>query len=228
MKKILLMIFCLIVLSGCSANINADVLKNGKVKETVILNTEKSDFPEDTNYDDVIKNYLNIYKDMLDGYKYSDISTDNVLSFKFEKEFNDVCNYFKKSVFVSNNTTNLDCDSSGTKYILNASVNNFECTKDCFEGPLIDKATFELNSTNKVIKNNSDNVTNNKYEWAFEGTHNKTINLVIDKSVSSKINNTIKKNNNSFVAILIFIPIVLFLILFVILRKKYKENQIDF
>lgn len=228
MKKILLMILCLIILSGCSANINADVLKNGKVKETVILNTEKSDFPEGTSFNDVIENYLNNYKDMIDGYKYSDVSTDNVLSFKFEKEFDNICDYFKNSIFVSNNISNLDCDSSGTKYILNANVNNFTCTEDCLEGPLIDKVTFELSSTNRIIKNNSDNVIDNKYEWNFEGTHNKNINLVIDKSVSSKINSTIKKNNRSFVAILIFIPIALFIILFVILRKKYKENQIDF
>ena len=228
MKKILLMILCLIILSGCSANVNVDVLKNGNVKETVILTAEKSDFSEDTNFDDVIENYLNTYKDMLDGYKYNDVSTDNMLSFKFEKEFDDVCDYFKSSIFVSNNINNLDCDSSGTRYILNANVNNLECGEDCLEGPLIDKATFELSSTNRVIKNNSDNVIDNKYEWNFEGTHDKTINLVIDKSVSSKINNTIKKNNGSFIAILILIPIMLFIILFVILRKKYKENQIDF
>ena len=228
MKKILLMILCLIILSGCSANINVDVLKNGNVKETVILTAEKSDFSEDTNFDDVIENYLNTYKDMLDGYKYNDVSTDNMLSFKFEKEFDDICDYFKSSIFVSNNINNLDCDSSGTRYILNANVNNLECGEDCLEGPLIDKATFELSSTNRVIKNNSDNVIDNKYEWNFEGTHDKTINLVIDKSVSSKINNTIKKNNGSFIAILILLPIMLFIILFVILRKKYKENQIDF
>lgn len=228
MKKILLMILCLIILSGCSANINVDVLKNGNVKETVILTAEKSDFSEDTNFDDVIENYLNAYKDMLDGYKYNDVSTDNMLSFKFEKEFDDVCDYFKSSIFVSNNINTLDCDSSGTRYILNANVNNLECGEDCLEGPIIDKATFELSSINRVIKNNSDNVIDNKYEWNFEGTHDKTINLVIDKSVSSKINSTIKKNNRSFVAILILIPIALFIILFVILRKKYKENQIDF
>lgn len=227
MKKILFVaLVCLVVLSGCTANVNVNISKNGSVKETVIIDEDSSNL-EDFNKEDVINSYLSIYDEMLDGYTYKDISTDNKVRFKLEKSYDNVCKYFEESVFASNNTTNLSCKFKNNSYKIKAKVNNFTCDENCFEGSLVDGVEFDIKYDGKILNSNFDNMTDNEYKWSFSGEHNKNIKLTINGGIRFLINN-ILHNNLSIIFLIVFSVIIALIIIGIILYKKYMKNRIRY
>lgn len=218
MKKLIITLLCLIVLSGCTAELNADIRKDGSVYETIILSQDKSVFSKDIVVDNIINNYLEIYKDMLKGYTYEDISTDNYAKLKIQKEYDSVCSYFKESIFIRNSTENLKCEEVDGTYEIFATANAFKCDENCFEPPLIDDATLNITSSKKIISNNADEVANNKYTWKVSENSSSDINLIIKKSS----NNTYKN-----IVILTLILVSFMTIVSLLLVKKYNKNRIE-
>lgn len=223
MKKIILILLVLTILCGCTAQVNVDVLDNGTVSEKLIISQNKSNFSDNINIDEVVNNYLEIYKDMLTGYKYEDISNDKDIKFKIEKKYSNICAYFKESVFVEKNTKGLNCDVVNNTYEINAWINTFDCDDGCLESPLVEEVIFNITSSAKIDNNNATNVLNNKYIWIFNDMSPNNINFVI-----AKTNNALEKKPYSGTIILFFVITCIFSIIFFILYGKYKKNQIKF
>ena len=225
MKKIIIILIALMMLSGCTIKVDLDVLKDDSVSETVVISQDKSSYSKDIDIDSVVNNYLEIYKDSLTGYKYEDVSTDDLIKFKLNKKYDDIYSYLKESIFVKNNSKDLVYDDVNNTNKVSVNVNAFDCDEECFEPPLIDELVFTI-SSNKIIDNNADQISGNKYTWNLSSlTESNDINFTIKKA--NKYNFT---KNNSFIKLTLSILVsicILGLICF-ILYKKYRKNRIKF
>ena len=77
MKKIILSVILIIVLTGCTCDIKTEMKNNGEIKENVLISQNVS-----TNASDIVNNYIDIYKDELNNknYDYSNNSNNNNIS----------------------------------------------------------------------------------------------------------------------------------------------------
>ena len=229
MKKIILVLFVLILLSGCTSTSNVIVSEEGKVTEEVILSENKSNFPSDSYVKNMIDNYLQLYEEDMEGYNYEDISDKNYLKVRLSKKFDNICSYFNDSSFVKKALSNVSCKKVNNTYEIKADVNSLSCEGDCLEGPLVDNIDFFLKLPNSAILENADEVENNTYAWHISGNDLNNINLIIDNPNIEKVHNKQESNKNIYIIIGVIIFIIILILLFIIyLVKKYKKNRFEY
>lgn len=229
MKKIILVLFVLILLSGCTSTSNVIVSEEGKVTEEVILSENKSNFPSDSYVKNMIDNYLQLYEEDMEGYNYEDISDKNYLKVRLSKKFDNICSYFNDSSFVKKALSNVSCKKVNNTYEIKADVNSLSCEGDCLEGPLVDNIDFFLKLPNSAILENADEVENNTYAWHISGNDLNNINLIINNPNIEKVHNKQESNKNIYIIICVIIFIIILILLFIIyLVKKYKKNRFEY
>lgn len=229
MKKIILVLFVLILLSGCTSTSNVIVSEEGKVTEEVILSENKSNFPSDSYVKNMIDNYLQLYEEDMEGYNYEDISDKNYLKVRLSKKFDNICFYFNDSSFVKKALSNVSCKKVNNTYEIKADVNSLSCEGDCLEGPLVDNIDFFLKLPNSAILENADEVENNTYAWHISGNDLNNINLIINNPNIEKVHNKQESNKNIYIIIGVIIFIIILILLFIIyLVKKYKKNRFEY
>jgi flagellar basal body-associated protein FliL len=229
MKKIILVLFVLILLSGCTSTSNVIVSEEGKVTEEVILSENKSNFPSDSYVKNMIDNYLQLYEEDMEGYNYEDISDKNYLKVRLSKKFDNICSYFNDSSFVKKALSNVSCKKVNNTYEIKADVNSLSCEGDCLEGPLVDNIDFFLKLPNSAILENADEVENNTYAWHISGNDLNNINLIINNPNIEKVHNKQESNKNIYIIIGVIIFIIILILLFIIyLVKKYKKNRFEY
>lgn len=229
MKKNILVLFVLILLSGCTSTSNVIVSEEGKVTEEVILSENKSNFPSDSYVKNMIDNYLQLYEEDMEGYNYEDISDKNYLKVRLSKKFDNICSYFNDSSFVKKALSNVSCKKVNNTYEIKADVNSLSCEGDCLEGPLVDNIDFFLKLPNSAILENADEVENNTYAWHISGNDLNNINLIINNPNIEKVHNKQESNKNIYIIIGVIIFIIILILLFIIyLVKKYKKNRFEY
>lgn len=248
-KKVLLLLFLMMFLCGCNADVTLEVSEN-EVTEQINITALVDHYNTKETLKGTFRKYVPIYNDVivadtepdtsLSGVKYYDQSSkelDNGYLFSYKNTFS-ISNYNKarslKSSFVSayiekdrkENTLTLFTDKNGIIYL-----------KDYDN---LDSVTIKVKTKLKVLENNADEIDNGVYYWTFTQNDNKKniyLKLSTKKDVSKKDTevkkDTSRKSNeeenkiDKKYAILIALgAIVLFLIVVVIITKvsslKYK------
>lgn len=235
MKKIILVIISLVLLSGCSANVKITMDKENKVSEVVSLTEsndiiEKNEMEKDEFLDSTYEFY---YFDNLKAYKkekkYNDLDT----GFDFSKSTNGVCNAFNTSAFASF-FDNLKCTEEKDYYEIKAQSEHMNCSiesSDCFN---INDVTIEVNLPERAISSDADIIEDNKYIWKYSKGNEAIFNLKVKKyktsdAIISKITSDKETNNTvKTMAILLGGFIVVIVIVVIILYGKYKNKKIDY
>lgn len=229
MKKIFLVLLMLL-LTGCSANVDVNIHKDYSVTEKIsILDNKENIDVENSSYEQyasdfkefVTQNY-NLY-----GYKYYNAFSDNVISGTATKNYNNICDYFKNSPSITNFFDDVSCVHKSGYYNIIASSNYFKCDNNCVEKPDIDNISLSLTILPKVIESNASEENGNKYVWRFSNNTNNKFNLKLKENV---INKAVKSTSNATIKMLliIFLIVIAIFVFSYILYKKYKNNRIEY
>lgn len=222
MKKLLVLLGCVLFLTGCDVNYDL-VIDEDSFDETVAMSLLKNQ----TSYDDLsiylenkIPVTINLYETKFYDVDIIDDSNYYNLIYKFKHDSDSISN----SYFISNcypnfkiiNTDNMLELSSGQEFV-------------CFNGDdglEADSVNINITTDMEVISSNADNVSGNTYTWNIDETNynNKPINMQINKS--ENIENVIKEHDNSFTLVFIVVTVlVTMLVLYILIRLKTKKNN---
>ena len=232
MKKYLIIIMFLLLLTGCDVTYNITI--DDKIEESTNFYFEESDYSYDTYYadygDDNISSFSNI-----DEFIQS-IYNEDYLAFDGDFNNQELYNVQKINDGISLNYS-YKYDNFDKSSILNycggiveyqtgndtvsISVNDFF---NCFMseyGSVLDNLTINISTNFKVLENNADKVNGNVYTW----------NVNMDNAVDKKVYIKIKKGSDYFsmfidIGIVIGFVILIVLLVFLVRKKIAKNNEI--
>lgn len=231
MKKLCFFVVCLLLLSGCSAIGENEVLKDGTVNENVSISENSQNlYVEDESMESYVQSLIDVYIDTIrpNNYEYSKEVNDNNATVKFNKKYNNICSYFKNSLFVSIFMDEHSCNETEEYYEVNAKSSYFVCGDDCLEKPELDNVRLSFKFNQKVLSSNADMIEGDTYAWNFNASKENTLTLRIEKPKKSFVEE-IKENQNSNIGILVAVVLVVVIILFIlILLNKNRKNKIDY
>lgn len=212
MKKILLLIFVMTLLTGCTANYTLNI-NNESFKETIKFDVKKSQIKNTHDADNILyleQNDIPVFKDDLSKFYKKDITSANdrlqsQLYYEYHgKEFEN------SRIFQECFSNNIFIETSNSYYI--KLYGDFNCN-------FIENYNLSINiiTDNKVLKNNADNVYKNKYTWNLNKSND--TNKEIEIQVSKKID-TLKENGSFLYMSIIVTVLFIFTILTVIVIFK--------
>lgn len=199
MKKVLLFIICLVVLSGCEVNYNLVITENSISENTKIF-TDINNYEE---YDGkLLSDFFDLYSEYYEPIYFNDENYDyysggyqpNVRYYTLNSYVNDnykgvlfknvfSFNDFYRSSMIKNCFDEISVQNSYEMYLIRTSN---KC-KLFSSYSLLNQIKITLNTDLEVIYNNADSVVGNTYTWIINKEN------YTDKSVSlSLVNNTRK------------------------------------
>lgn len=224
MKKKLILLFCLFILTGCSkVEYSLVVTNDNKIQEKIVIpynNTKKNQ----KKIDDMMKvKQIAYHSSSTSNDYYYNVNIDKsdkkklLLTYSYDYDTNNIINseainacFYKKDIIKANK-----------KFVVK--TENISCLKDEYQ-QLVDEVTvsIEVPKNYKNIKNNADKVTGNKYIWYFnnENYENHFIDLEMD---IVEIKNQEKQLNVIWIFLIFGIAIILTM-LFIFLRNKHNNK----
>ena len=190
-KKIFILTLIILMMCGCSVDVNIDI-SNNKIKEsndiTVLENALYTKEILRTSFRD----YIPIYA--------SDLIVDTVP----DKPFSDVLYYNKNTTdlgngYIFNYSYDFDIDRYGNARTIKEGFRDYSYTyrNDIIslstdnkgliyfdEYKELDEVVINIKTNYLVLENNADRVNGNTYTWIFNIDSKKSINIVIDTSES--------------------------------------------
>ena len=242
MKKIIIFTFLCILLTGCTANYKININNNLIEENLTIIETDKSKFDiknnngfsiresfdsllEEDEFSNETYNIKSINSDDAIGIEYN----SNILKSLDNSSIIYQC-YKEPSIIINENIVTIDTGS------------NFECF-DLYDN--LENVEISLNTNNKVLTNNADNVIDNKYVWNITKLGNKQIkfsyeinnmNNLEDNQEENNTNNLDNINNNeennennkkiNIYYIITTIVLILLIVVLIIYVKIKKANVI--
>ena len=192
MKKILLLM-CLFLLTGCSANYNLVIDENiyhesleiansnyGDIYKSQIENALNASMPADINYYDPVSTHK------VDGVNYYEVEKnldDTNLGLTYKYDF-----YYENY----QNSTILKLFDSRSELLQNNNIVSLNATADYkvfLKYPELDKLNIKISTNKKVYTHNADRVSGNDYYWV----------ILKDDSTSKKINFSYDKYENIYI-----------------------------
>ena len=232
MKKFILIVLSLIILSGCSAKVSLNIDDKNNVTENIYLyeSNEVASEAEMTK-DEFIDSTYDFYKsEKISSYKNSRKYNDSDFGMEFSKTSNGVCNAFRSSAF-SDFFDKLECNEDSDYYEIKAESSLMKCPSDSSDCFFIDEVILDITLPENAISSNADIVENNKYTWKYLKDNDASFNLKIKKY--KVINTQYKKEKNkedgnkNLAIIVVTIVIVLGIISFIFVRK-FKKNKLEY
>ena len=243
MKKKILILLMLIILSGCTVKENININADGSVSEKTNISFDNEmavNYDTPTKYaEDFLKYYNNAIE--LKNYSYDVSENKSNTDVVFNRKTAKLCDGIKYGLFVDNLYSDIECSEDDYYYIIKS--NSQQLLSKPMSEKKFDVERVELNIKVPIPleENNADNVSNNTYTWFFDENtdSNKSVYLKINKTLLENKNKEQKKNETkekenkktfSLVKVILTVLIV-FLILGIIsysLYKKYKNNKLDY
>ena len=223
-KKIFILTLIILMMCGCSVDVNIDI-SNNKIKEsndiTVLENALYTKEILRTSFRDYIPIYASdLIVDTVPDKPFSDVlyynknTTDLGNGYRFNYSY-DYARTIKEgfrdySYTYKNDIISLSTDNKGLIY--------FDEYKE------LDEVVINIKTNYLVLENNADRVNGNTYTWTFNKDSKKSINIVIDTSESGdKVLGII--NVNTIITVGIIGGIVLIILCLLLLKNK-KNNKI--
>lgn len=241
MKKIkyLLIIVCILLLTGCTVKSNITVNYDGKVSEEVYLLNKNKMFESDRySFKEVIDMMVKPYQDVINlkKYSYSYENGKNLSGAKVYKNYDNICSYFGNSAFNQYVYKYISCKEDNYYIEVQNATPYIPYCSQCAEWPELGDVELRIKLPISAEEQNADDIDGTTYIWKYDkNTKDKNFYLKINKS-SLKENEEeyIKKEkmlkNIKKIAIIIVIALVVFGIfaIYKFLKKKYDENSFDY
>lgn len=226
-KKIVIIIIAIIILSGCSGEVNIVIDENDNISQSIKTITEKSDldFFGQTEKEYISSSYEFNDSKRLRQYEKEEYDDGENFGVIFSKESDNICDEFKNSYF-SSFFNNIECTDSNNYYEIYATTNYLSCSDDCDEPPELKDVKLTVELPQKAIKNNADEVNGTRYTWYYENGNG----IFELKFKKNRKDNNIKKSFKLGKGEIIFLStlIVFVIVVISILLKKYKKNKLDY
>lgn len=243
-KKIIVLLF-IIILCGCSkVTSNVTVDPDGKVTENVIFDEKTSDMGKDAerakeNMELAINNYDTVLN--VRNYKYEVKTDKNNSKATIKNSFDNICSYFENTIFSKYVYNKIDC-TENDEYIEIKNITEYiPYCAECSDFPALGNVTFNLKLPIGAEENNADSVDNLTYTWKFGKStdKSKTFYIKINKQQletekqeyieykkQEKILNEQKKKKQNI--IIICVATAAIAIASILLFIKYKKNKVEY
>ena len=229
--KIFIMLFMILILSGCTVEYNIDFKINHKMNEEIII-TEKKEFFDKVNYSasEVVEGKLYSYDNIIRKNKFS--TKTNIKDGNAEVTLssnNKSVNEFASFVLFQNLFIGVKVDENKETYSLTTTGYNndiFVDSEDISDGVSVDKININIKFENKVLETNADKVDkkNNIYTWTVDkDTKDKSIYFKLENVDKQKTKNNKKENIQFDFKKIVMIGIILIIIVGIIYLSK-KNN----
>lgn len=230
-KRILLILFLVIMISGCSVEYNVKINKDLSVNDVVYISENTDRLKSRTNMD-----VNQSVKFLYDIYKFKNMG---------EKDYSITSSSYTTKVSASNSYRNLEefaktyrCDitdsptyyeSDGIIHLGITQTNYIDSSAS--SRPVYDDITFKIEVPFKVTYHNAEEVKNNQYIWHIKkDSELKTIKIEFDsKKIDNKMSFGFGKNKidiaYGWILLVVFIVFIGIAILFTYTKNK-KSNKI--
>ncbi len=194
MKKKILLIFSVFLLTGCSGNYEIEIY-NDQVTEKTTPWYQKSEVSKDVyEYTQELSLKYDDNGDFLRCNEKKEVAKDEQIGIELKNHYSSISDYQENSpvldyCYIAHNVTSYENDLITLK-----TSKEFTCMKDIEE---LEKVTIAIESNHKLKETNADKVKNNTYYWYIDKDNyeNKPISLVLyeNKYVWNYKNKNIKR-----------------------------------
>lgn len=217
MRKLLLFIVCILMLTGCDVEYNLTI-DNDSFDEKITLSLLKQDISFE-NMKDYLKNKIPISDERYETRFYEASIDVHENSYDLVYDYSHDFNSFKQGFFVNNCYTDISIDEEDDEINI-SSGQNFRCLNPD-NGLVADNAKINIKTKLEVLDNNADSVNGDTYTWNINRSNYKT------KMINLKLKKANENNFDFSFIIYIAIPIIVIGILFVLaISKIRKVNKI--
>lgn len=231
-KRVLIILFLILIVSGCRVNYDVKINKDLSINERVIASEKTDRLKSRTNLDinQSVSYLYKIYKTKNMGEdEYSITSADNTTSVVVNNSYNSIKEYsdnFKTDIFEESNIY------EDNKHIIidinqNALINSKASNRYVYDEI---EVTFELPF--EVINNNADKVNNNKYTWYIKADSDEYKRILLEFN-GEKVKNTALFNFGDKYfdigyeyLVLVGAIVILGIIIFIVYLKNKKNNVV--
>lgn len=237
MKKIVLLCFTLLALTGCSATYNVTIDKNSVTENVIAISNDDSEyskiknwngFPLPLYYDQELSNPFGDKREKESGVKYYNVENNETeKTTKANASFS--LDEFSRSSLVRGCFKYFNVIKDGNIVTFSTSV-GLICTFSNFN--------VVVDTDYKVLNSNADNVNSetNTYTWNYSSDTNKSVYLEVDLSKKYNEKETSNSNNetditmskqNKIAIIVILVSALLSFVVGILIYLKKKSNSLD-
>ena len=213
MKKIIVVLISLLLLTGCTIDYNL-VIDKDSIKETITGTAYKEEYEvrEEDSGLNLFYTYINDDINPLisgDGLYTKDINEiDNGINYKYDFIYK---NNYDKSKIINSCFENSNVKETDTYYSIELS-GEFYCLYS-------DKININVISNYAVLENNAKEVNGNKYSWVIDDSSNVNIFLNISKEIKYE-----EPSKTKFISTFQLVGLIIFVVLtgitYILYRKK--------
>lgn len=223
MKKIILILPLLFILSGCTAEYNVEIYNDRYIENIKVEELNPS------NFDDYKEGYTirNLLKEEYnrDNYYYKKkfIEDSNRLLLKYNSDFS--LDTYSTSSVARECYEYFNVLEKGTTTIISTSIKN-TCLDDYV---WLDKLVINVKTNHVVKKNNADSVENGVYTWTFDRSNYKEKGIYFEFSDEKYVFNYDNEYTKKVVYIIVIVGIILLvigIIVFILSKKRKNSNKI--
>lgn len=237
--KYILIIVCVLLLTGCTVRSNITLENNGKTKEEVYLLNKTENLTSDKySFEKLMDMMVSPYKQVLDfkAYSYTYEKGKKLSGVKVYKSYKNICDYFNNSALNQYVYKYISCTENDFYYEIKNATEYIPYCAQCAEWPELGDVELKIKLPVSATEQNADEVDGNTYIWKYdENTKDKNFYLKISKSALEESkknyikNQEIKKNRSKIINIGIIVGVILLIacVIFVF-YKKYKKNNFDY
>lgn len=189
MKKILILLTLVVLLTGCSANVNITVTSNN-IEEEIIINAYSD---RDTNKAQIyssFRKYMPVFNNVplsdtepdtkKDGVEYytrreQDLGSGYRFEYKYKYNFDDYKN--SRTVKLGFNSRTIQRNPGDKNIMISTDSGGLKFFE---QYPDLETVTVNIKSAYKMIENNADFVNGNVYTWVLRKGTKKSIYLLLD------------------------------------------------
>lgn len=214
MKKIIVVLISLLLLTGCTIDYNL-VIDKDSIKETITGTAYKEEYEvrEEDSGLNLFYTYINDDINPLisgDGLYNKDINEiDNGINYKYDFIYK---NNYDKSKIINSCFENSNVKETDTYYSIELS-GEFYCLYS-------DKININVISNYVVLENNAKEVNGNKYSWVIDDSSNVNIFLNISKEIKYE-----EPSKTKFISTFQLVGLIIFVVLTGITYFLYRKKN---
>lgn len=227
MKKILLAVLVLFIMTGCSLDYNIILKDDLSIKEEFEASEPLNYFFEEYEFydrDEIIDIFFERDKEKQPKVSYKKINNKDDTGAIISAEYKDLKDYLNRTTIYKQYFEKIEVSEESNIVSIESKGKFYPYVTQDFERYAIDDAKIKIKVPFKVIENNADEIEKDIYIWKIDKeTKNKKIILRFDKKNNIKLNN---EKNMTLTIVISVISIIIFVGLFIFAKLKNVDNSI--